>query len=313
MLFNLFTKFKLTYHEGHHIANALTLVKNLTNPAIIMIKFIALTFLCFTMLYGKAQSSIEKFETDNDGITVEKFDSSNIDENRYNQNNKIYKVGKKFTFSYYYSDKAGTKYLMTKGDPNNQNTNDWTFEKMDKQDPNSVSQIILSVNSGLSPFIQYLPGYNQTVVTYNFKLSNVEFWNSEMTGVIENEKNTWMHPPRSGFFKILEINPFPYIKEPLKIGNKWNWKLKFGNHWADKRWLTWEGSNENIYNYEIIDKVSLQTKLGDIECFVITGTAKSNLGQTKLISYFNSQYGFVKLDYVNIDGTKTVIELENVE
>ena len=266
-----------------------------------------------TILSCKAQKSIEKFEIDDVGITVEKFDSSNVDENRYNQNNKIYKVGKKFTFSYYYLDKAGTKYLMTKENLNSQNTNDWTFEKMDKQDPNSVSQIVLSVNSGLSPFIQQLPDYNQTVITYNFKLFNGEFWNNEMTGVIENVKNIWMHPPRTNFFKILEINPFPYVKEPMEVGNKWNWKLKFGSHWSDKRWLFWEGSNENVYNYEIIDKSIFKTKLGDIECFVITSTAMSNLGKTKLTSYFNSQYGFVKLDYVNIDGTKTIIELEKVE
>lgn len=278
-----------------------------------MKKLINLTFLCLIILSCKAQKSIEKFEIDDDGITVEKFDSSNVDENRYNHNNNIYKIEKKFTFSYHYYDKSGIKYLMTKGNLSNQNTNDWTFEKMDKQDPNSISQIVLSINSGLSPFIQQFPDYNQTVITYNFKLINGEIWKNEMTGVIENVKNIWMHPPRTDFFKILEINPFPYIKESMDIGNKWNWKLKFGSHWADKRWLSWEGSNENVYNYEIIGKSIFKSKLGNIECYEIASTATSNLGQTKLTSYFNSQYGFVKLDYVNIDGTKTIIELENVE
>jgi hypothetical protein len=280
----------------------------------IMTKAISiLTIFCLTILSCKSQQNIEKFETDDDGITDEKFDFLNKDENRYNVNNKIYTVGNKFAFSYYYQNKEGTKLLMTKGKLNNQNTNDWTFEKLDKKDSNSVFQIILSVNSGLSPFIEHFPDYSQTVITYNFKLFNGDFWNNEMTGVIENQKNLWMHPPRTDFFKILEINPFPYIKEPIKIGNKWTWKLNFGDHWADKRWLLWKGSNENIYKYEITGKVILTTKLGDMECYIVESEAKSNLGTTKLKSFFNENFGFVKLDYTNIDGTKTIIELEKVE
>jgi hypothetical protein len=89
--------------------------------------------------------------------------------------------------------------------------------------------------------------------------------------------------------------------------------LEFGSHWADKRWLTWEGSNENTYSYEITDKLTLQTTLGRLECFVVKGLAKSNIGQTHLTAYYNNEYGFIKLDYINIDGTKTVIELEKVE
>jgi len=86
------------------------------------------------------------------------------------------------------------------------------------------------------------------------------------------------------FFKILEINPFPYIKAPFKIGNEWTWKLKFGDHWKDKRWLLWQGENENIYSYKIIDKVKFKTKLGILDCFVVVGEAKSSLGKTNLKS-----------------------------
>ncbi len=269
-----------------------------------------LIIFCLTAFSCRSQQTPEKFEADDLGILVEKFDSLNKDENRYNLNNKIYTVGKTFTFSYYYVDKEGTKLLMTKDKRNN---DDWTFEKMDKKDSNSISRIILTVNPGLSPFIEHLPDYNQTVITYSFQLFNDRFWNNEMTGVIENQKNLWMHPPRTAFFKILEINPFPYIKEPIEVGNRWSWKLAFGDHWADKRWLSWKGSNENTYTYEITEKVTLQTTLGDLNCYVVEGKATSQLGTTKLKSHFNTKFGFVKFDYTNIDGTKTVIELERVE
>ena len=115
------------------------------------------------------------------------------------------------------------------------------------------------------------------------------------------------------FFEILELNPFPYIKAPFKIGTKWNWKLKIGDYWSDKRGLEWKGEIENVYDYEIKKNKIISTKLGNLECFIVNATAKSRIGVTGLISYFNPKYGFVKLEYNNIDGTKTVLELENIE
>ena len=67
---------------------------------------------------------------------------------------------------------------------------------------------------------------------------------------------------------------------------------------------------------EAANKVGLKTistKLGNLECYIVQATAKSRIGETELISYFNPKFGFVKLEYKNIDGTKTVLELENVE
>ena len=70
---------------------------------------------------------------------------------------------------------------------------------------------------------------------------------------------------------------------------------------------------ENVYDYEIKENKTISTKLGNLECYIVLATAKSRIGETELISYFNPKYGFVKLEYKNIDGTKTVLELENVE
>ena len=64
--------------------------------------------------------------------------------------------------------------------------------------------------------------------------------------------NIWLHPPREGLFKILEINPFPYIKYPLEIGNSWEWDfLEPGSNWGDERWLTWNGTLDILCEYEI--------------------------------------------------------------
>ena len=157
------------------------------------------------------------------------------------------------------------------------------------------------------------PDYNQTVISYEYVQVNGKRNFSSLTGVIDNEKNVWIHPPRSKLFRILEINPLPFIQTPYKIGNMWNWSLEIGSAWGDERWKTWEGSIKNKYEYEITDKKKINIEIGEIECYVVQSTARSSIGQTHLTAYFNKEIGFVKLDYTNIDSTRIALELIHFE
>lgn len=269
--------------------------------------------LCFVSLACQAQRSAQQFTLDDLAITVEKFDSLNKDQNRYNLDNEIYKVGKKFTFTYAYRDKAGRNMLMNKADTVSQNGMAWKLVPAEQRNDKSVSQIILSVVPGLMPFIQIFPDYNQTVIMYDFKLGDGSSWNNEMTGVIENQKNLWLHPPRTGLFSVLELNPFPYVKQPLKVGAEWTWQLAFGEQWADKRWLVWKGKNENAIRYKVTEKSLITSKLGTLTCYVVESEAASALGSTKLVAYYNTKLGFVRLAYTNIDQSSLTLELQSVE
>ena len=269
--------------------------------------------LCFVSLACQAQRSAQQFTLDDLAITVEKFDSLNKDQNRYNLDNEIYKVGKKFTFTYAYRDKAGRNMLMNKADTVSQNGMAWKLGPAEQRNDKSVSQIILSVVPGLMPFIQIFPDYNQTVIMYDFKLGDGSSWNNEMTGVIENRKNLWLHPPRTGLFSVLELNPFPYVKQPLKVGAEWTWQLAFGEQWADKRWLVWKGKNENAIRYKVTGKSLITSKLGTLTCYVVESEAASALGSTKLVAYYNTKLGFVRLAYTNIDQSSLTLELQSVE
>lgn len=262
-----------------------------------------------------SQNVSEKYIIDDDGISVEKNDSKKKYDEIYNSNNEIYKIGRIFTFSYYYENLNGKKFLIAKGDEikkENYSIFDWKFIEIENQNDETVNKINLKPIAG-NPFQSQIDDYNQTGISYEFIMNNERPLTMEVTGAIENEMNVWIHPPRSSFFQILEINPFPYIKAPYKIGTKWNWKLGIGDHWSDKRWLEWKGGIENNYEYEIVDKKNISTKLGNLECYIVNAKAKSRIGETELISYFNLKYGFVKLEYKNIDGTKTILELEKVE
>jgi len=164
-----------------------------------------------------------------------------------------------------------------------------------------------------NPFKDSDPDYNQTAIRYEYVTYGGKPFSREITGAIENDMNCWIHPPRNSFFRILETNPFPYIKAPYVVGTKWNWKLKIRDVWSDKRWLEWKGDIENTYEYEITDKREIETRVGKLDCFVIKSIAKSRIGNSELVSYFNEEFGFVKLDYKNIDGSATVLELEKTK
>ncbi|GGE30951.1 hypothetical protein [Psychroflexus planctonicus] len=239
--------------------------------------------------------------SENESITVESFDSTVVDINKYNHNNIVYKVGAEFVYEYQHITKEN-KIQYFKKAPNDSRI--WHFVDSDSIDTSTIKTVKISVADG-NPMSNHIPDYNQTCVKYSF---DDEITNS-MSGVIENEANVWIHPPRSNYFKILELNPFPYIKAPYEIGNEWDWSLQIGDSWADARWKMWEGSIENKCKYEIIDKIKLETKLGEFACYVIKSTAKSRIGQTELTAFFNEKFGFVKLNYTNIDGTKTNLEL----
>jgi hypothetical protein len=234
------------------------------------------------------------------GIMVEKFDSLNTDENKYNYNNEVFKIGTKFTYNFeHYTPQNELKFFKV----NNDNKS-WEFVDTNDPDASVVKNVIIGTLGG-NPMAQFDPNYNQTAISYRFE-EDAPF---SISGVIENEANIWMHPPRDHYFKILELNPFPYIKAPYEVGTKWTWNLLIGSQWGDERWKTWEGNIENDYQYEITNKKMLATNFGNLECLVVASTAKSSLGETALTAYFHSKYGFVQLDYTNIDGSQTKLTL----
>ncbi|MCA0151679.1 hypothetical protein [Winogradskyella vincentii] len=235
------------------------------------------------------------------GILVEQFDSIVKDENKYNRNNKVFKVGNVFEYAFKHITVDGkTKYYKIDEDKI------WDFVEEVDQDSTTITSVKISVQDE-NAMARHIPDYNQTNLKYLID-KNIGYSTS---GAIENEANIWIHPPRDRYFEILELNPFPYIKLPAKIGDSWTWNLRIGDGWSDHRWKVWEGQIENNYEYKITDKRNISTEFGKLKCLVVESNAKSRIGETKLTSYFHNKYGFVKLEYTNIDGSKTILELVN--
>jgi len=138
----------------------------------------------------------------------------------------------------------------------------------------------------------------QKTIRWNYY--NVDFNKicEEVTGLVETDSTIWLHPPRTKYFKILEINPFPEIRLNT---SEWSTDLTVGSQWGNKRWKTWK---ENLiipskYKY-------------DISTSTVVAEATTEIGKTKLVSQLDPKKGFTKFDYTNIDGSRIVLELVEI-
>ena len=248
------------------------------------------------------------------GIQVEQLDSLNEDDSRYNYDNAVFTEGKAFIYDFQIISKEGDTLLFRVPSKDNMYKAPWEFVALDITDKTDVvNQLKIKTLTGLGFMGRSNPGYSQTVVMYEYLTQDGKIDYNSISGVIENEKNLWAHPPRDYYFNILELNPFPYIKFPLKIGAKWNWELEIGSKWGDERWRTWEGNITNSYSYEVESIKEIDFKDQKLECYKVIATAESQLGKTKLNAYFHPEVGFIHLNYTNIDGSQVQLKLNSVQ
>lgn len=114
----------------------------------------------------------------------------------------------------------------------------------------------------------------------------------EQTGIVENETNLWIHPPRTGIFKILELYPYPYLKHSTDY---WQDMMIIGGHWIDSI-----NNKEKIrldFQYENTESKSIETPFGELACTVTESQSTSSLGTYSLTSYYHPSYGFVRLRF----------------
>lgn len=287
----------------------------------------------FLLLVNFLRSQELEFD---EGIYGEKRITSDSIKHKYTVDNISYKLNRAFIFDYYYLDNSGVrkKFIATKDESLDDNPLNLTDYK------NSTEKIIdkvkIEVTDNITMFIEFDPDYTQTGISIYYldqkgnsddtlcdyfrkKHGNLNDTpcGDEITGVIDNYKNLWIHPPRSYTFKILELCPFPFQYLDEKIKN-WEWNLKVGGSYLDPRWINHTGGAIQIkYLYTRSKDEVLQTTFGAIPCKVTNSIASSEFGnnimKTHLKSYYHPDYGFVKLEYNLINGAKLLMELVEVK
>lgn len=203
-------------------------------------------------------------------------DSIKLNEFRYDLDNKIYSVGREFNY------KAKI------------------YQKKHVVDEYLIDYIIQGTTK---PFSEFDENYNQTVFRMIYKDTLGTWLTAERTGLIENDKNLWMHPPRNEYpsFRKLQLNAFPFIVYPLKK-TSWSWELgvSYG-----------EFVRNNVrHDYKNIGKEIIYFKNQKIECWKIIANSHSNEGvSTSSIFFFNEKYGFVKMIFNTYDNQEYILEL----
>lgn len=162
-----------------------------------------------------------------------------------------------------------------------------------------VKFIRMIIQGTTKPFSNFDPDYSQTVIKFEYLDENKKLIISERTGLVENEVNIWMHPPRSSDLKVLQLSAFPYIKLNAKKNWKWNLEASYGDfqnvhltHYYKKRTAV-------IYN----------SKLGRLECVVVDAIAKSRKRKSNAEFFYNEDLGFVKMTFHTIEDTSITLEM----
>jgi hypothetical protein len=277
-----------------------------------------------------AQSLKDSFSLEGH-IWFENVDTFNKSILRYSTDNTIYKPGETFTYSLKITDKAQSVRICnffkksSASDPAGKKS--WQLLPDSSFDSTTIKYITVKIPLTLES-IPFGPDYKQTYISIDYKNSlkstfgyyidsmspNIALRGKfisggDLTGLVENSKNIWMHPPRMKFFMINQLNPYPFIQLPIEIGKHWSNYLEIGKHWSDVRWAEWEGNVAITSEYEIKEKTTRETKIGKLECYRVECIGSSRLGTTHLTYYFNTQYGFIYMEYTNIDKSKTILEL----
>lgn len=272
-------------------------------------KNLFITLMAVLLAVSAAAQNIRSYES-HGGIWFEKFET---DTNLfiYSSDNTIYIPHQQRTFTYSYQKNSVQYLFQSTGEKN------WKLVPINEATDSAAVTIIMQIIAD-SATLGYGSAHSgktgQSILHRSFynKFSK-RLPVQEYTGLVENERNIWFHPPRTFLFEMLELNPFPYIKFPIKKNRVWRWKLTIGSQWGDARWKEWEGAIVNHYKYRITNiNRPVTTALGTMNCTVVESRAKSRIGTTQATFYFEEKLGFVKYEYVNIDGSSLTIELVGI-
>jgi hypothetical protein len=226
--------------------------------------------------------------------------------------NTIYTQYRQFYFKYYFLKDKDTLLvkLYTKPEHIVPFEETWKLESKSRltfeQDYTAIHQLALTVKVG-NYFEQ------ASLLQYDYLNKERRSIRHEQTALVEVCSDILMNPPKENHFLITELNPFPEIREPLIKDNTWQNSTNTSDVGGSQKWKTWQGNLAINSTYRIRDIQTIRTNIGYLKCFVVEATAQSSLGETRLVAYFNEEYGFVKLNYTNIDGSYLVMDIYSVK
>lgn len=247
-----------------------------------------LTALSCGEIIGDSSCEDHYFDEAND-IFYDKVKDSTVRE--YSSDNIVYPPHKQQIFSISCADSTGRPVYFN-FDPNAafQSAEQWAYS--DSKNINSIELVRMTVQEGLGINSED-EDYTQSVITYNFiNFAKFIINISGTTGLVENCKNIWLHPPRVGSMKILEITPFPYVVHPIRVGNSYSTNLKIGGYWSTEI-VAWSGSIDNQCVYEISSKGEFVVGDKVYAGYYIEAKASSSVSIVQSTFFYSPTEGFI--------------------
>ncbi|WP_342644772.1 hypothetical protein [Mucilaginibacter sp. CSA2-8R] len=231
--------------------------------------------------------------------------------NPFNYDNKIFVEDKTYIYDYFIvKGKDTLQYaIVSQAD----GTKSWHYVPKKQHDSTTVTYLGIKTLGKSGPIMMENPDYKQTELFLYHYNADFKPLDTELTGVIENKVNIWVHPFRFHALEILQLAPFPYVKLPLKTGQTYDWNLEIGEKWPEFKAFDWKGKLTLQCKYVVQGQETLSLPVGTVQTIKIQGIANTTSGRSSLVSYFNQQYGFVKMIYHNLDGSNITITLKDIK
>lgn len=258
---------------------------------------------CQEIDYGLEPMTYELNETFDSGYDIQT-------EGNNPKDNIIFSSCNSFVYEYKIERNEKEYYgrYIDKGD--NGIFNNWDFIETSKAKDSTYIQ----------KFIYVQPKVADRELSANQSVINVYWINSDNTllsdskeGIIENHKNLWMHPLRGYQMWPTFTAPWPYVKFPIKIGDKYTWWKKLGGSWGSDKYVQWDKIIYFDYTYEIIGTEVITVNTYKINCYKILSKGTSEIGNTEITFFFNPRLGFVKLDYTLMDNSRIEMKMIDFE
>lgn len=123
---------------------------------------------------------------------------------------------------------------------------------------------------------------------------------TDTTGIIENDKRIWLHPPRNNQYLLTEIAPFPDFRKKSKVGDQYSSITFIGSGFGP-----WDGKKvKSTYSITNIDKV-IEDSLWTIKAI---SEIEGEINNCEFI--FSDKRGFILLSYSFFNGDSLTMKLE---
>ena len=155
-----------------------------------------------------------------------------------------------------------------------------------------------------------------TGIKYEYLNNGKRIWLGEGSSITEEASRIFVSSPQSHGFVFTKFDPIPFVQLPLFIGKTWSQFISIPDTFFERAKINYpatDGLAHFNWEYKVTEELNVLTRLGAMSCKKIEAIGKTALGATFATFYFNEQWGFVKTEYRNIDGSELVFQLIKVK